>query len=116
MRRRSPAFVRGKTRCQRRLTKCRTSAVDCGRLQAAHEQASFREDYGNLGDVGQRRAREDCDRLGREAGGDPGEWVTHAAIHVELRAAGLAIFRRESTLGVSGATGRRWRGCCRRGL
>ena len=30
---------------------------------------------------------EDCDRLGREAGGNPDEWVTEAAIHVELRAA-----------------------------
>ena len=30
---------------------------------------------------------EDCDRLGREAGGDPGEWVTGAAVRVELRAA-----------------------------
>jgi hypothetical protein len=30
---------------------------------------------------------EDCDRLGREAGGDPGEWVSHAAFRVELRAA-----------------------------
>ena len=30
---------------------------------------------------------EDCDRLGREAGGDPDEWVTEAAIDVELRAA-----------------------------
>ncbi|HEX7069402.1 MAG TPA: hypothetical protein VF190_01295 [Rhodothermales bacterium] len=30
---------------------------------------------------------EGCDRLGREAGGDPGEWVTGAAVRVELRAA-----------------------------
>jgi len=30
---------------------------------------------------------EHCDRLGREAGGDPGEWVTEAAVRVELRAA-----------------------------
>lgn len=30
---------------------------------------------------------EDCDRLGREAGGDPDEWVTAAAVRVELRAA-----------------------------
>ena len=30
---------------------------------------------------------EDCDRLGREAGGDPGEWVTEAVVCVELRAA-----------------------------
>jgi hypothetical protein len=30
---------------------------------------------------------EDCDHLGREAGGDPGEWVTDAAVRVELRAA-----------------------------
>ena len=30
---------------------------------------------------------EDCDRLGREAGGDPGEWITEAAVRVELRAA-----------------------------
>ena len=29
---------------------------------------------------------EDCDRLGREAGGDPGEWVTEVSV-VELRAA-----------------------------
>ena len=87
VRRRSPSFVRGRDKVSTPLTKCRTSAVDCGRLQAADQQAALREDCGNLGDVGQRRAREDCDRLGREAGGDPGEWVTHAAIHVELRAA-----------------------------
>ena len=30
---------------------------------------------------------EDCDRLGREANGDPGEWVGGAAVRVELRAA-----------------------------
>ena len=30
---------------------------------------------------------EDCDRLGREAGGDRSQWVTDAAIRVELRAA-----------------------------
>ena len=30
---------------------------------------------------------EGCDRLGREARGDPGEWVTGAAVRVELRAA-----------------------------
>lgn len=30
---------------------------------------------------------EDCDRLGGEVGGDPGEWVTDAAVRVELRAA-----------------------------
>lgn len=30
---------------------------------------------------------EDCDRLGREAGGDRGEWVTNAAVRVKLRAA-----------------------------
>jgi hypothetical protein len=30
---------------------------------------------------------EDCDRLGREAGGDTGAWVTGAAVRVELRAA-----------------------------
>ena len=30
---------------------------------------------------------EDCDRLGRETGGDPGEWVTEATVLVELRAA-----------------------------
>jgi hypothetical protein len=30
---------------------------------------------------------EDCDRLGREAGGDHAEWVTGTAIRVELRAA-----------------------------
>jgi hypothetical protein len=30
---------------------------------------------------------EDCDRLGREASGDPGEWVSGAAVRVELRAA-----------------------------
>jgi hypothetical protein len=30
---------------------------------------------------------EDCDRLGREAGGDPGEWVTEADVRIELRAA-----------------------------
>jgi hypothetical protein len=30
---------------------------------------------------------EDCDRLGREADGDPGEWVSGAAALVELRAA-----------------------------
>jgi len=30
---------------------------------------------------------EDCDRLGREADGDPGEWVSGAAVIVELRAA-----------------------------
>jgi hypothetical protein len=30
---------------------------------------------------------EDCDRLGREAGGDPGQWVTEATVRVELRAA-----------------------------
>jgi hypothetical protein len=30
---------------------------------------------------------EDCDRLGREADGDPGEWASGAAVRVELRAA-----------------------------
>ena len=30
---------------------------------------------------------EDCDRLGREADGDPDEWVRGAAVIVELRAA-----------------------------
>jgi hypothetical protein len=30
---------------------------------------------------------EHCDRLGREAGGDPGAWVTAATVRVELRAA-----------------------------
>ena len=30
---------------------------------------------------------EDCDRLGREAGGDPAEWVVGATVRVELRAA-----------------------------
>ena len=30
---------------------------------------------------------EDCDRLGRESGGDPDEWVTDASVRVELRAA-----------------------------
>jgi hypothetical protein len=30
---------------------------------------------------------EDCDRLGREADGDPGEWVGGAAVRLELRAA-----------------------------
>ncbi len=30
---------------------------------------------------------EDCDRLGREADGDPGEWVGGAVVRVELRAA-----------------------------
>lgn len=30
---------------------------------------------------------ENCNRLGREAGGDPGEWVSGAAVRVELRAA-----------------------------
>ena len=30
---------------------------------------------------------EDCLRVGREAGGDPGDWVTEAAVRVELRAA-----------------------------
>ena len=30
---------------------------------------------------------EDCDRLGREADGDPGEWVSVAAVRVELPAA-----------------------------
>jgi hypothetical protein len=30
---------------------------------------------------------EDCDRLGREAGGDPSEWVTGMAVRAELRAA-----------------------------
>jgi hypothetical protein len=29
----------------------------------------------------------DCDRLGRESGGDPGEWVSGLAVRVELRAA-----------------------------
>jgi hypothetical protein len=31
--------------------------VDCGRLQAAHQQAALGEDCGDLGDVGQRRVR-----------------------------------------------------------
>ena len=30
---------------------------------------------------------EDCDRLGREADGDPGEWVSGADVRVELSAA-----------------------------
>ena len=30
---------------------------------------------------------EDCDRLGRETGGDPDEWVTGVPVRVELRAA-----------------------------
>ena len=30
---------------------------------------------------------EDCDGLGREAGGDPAEWFTDAVAGVELRAA-----------------------------
>ena len=30
---------------------------------------------------------EDCDRLGREAGGDPAEWVVGATVRIELRAA-----------------------------
>jgi hypothetical protein len=30
---------------------------------------------------------ENCNRLGREAGGDPGDWVSGAAVRVELRAA-----------------------------
>jgi len=30
---------------------------------------------------------EECDRLGREAGGDPGTWVAEATVRVELRLA-----------------------------
>jgi hypothetical protein len=30
---------------------------------------------------------EDCDRLAGEAGGDPGQWGTDAAVRVELPAA-----------------------------
>ena len=30
---------------------------------------------------------ERCDHLGREAGGDPGEWVAEATVRVELRVA-----------------------------
>jgi hypothetical protein len=30
---------------------------------------------------------EECDQLGRDAGGDPGEWVAEATVRVELRAA-----------------------------
>ena len=30
---------------------------------------------------------EDCDRLGREAGGDPAEWIAGATVRIELRAA-----------------------------
>ena len=56
MRRRSPAFVRGRDKVSTPPYKCRTLAVDCGRLHAAHQQAPLREYGGDLGDVAQRRA------------------------------------------------------------